>query len=83
MPRVWVQLGQAPKWWPEGIERAIWDFVDAKDKDIKKETSQIRNNNSILLKRLTIQVTKETNLFELFMIILISKEIIRVLSVIE
>ena len=59
------------------------DKVKVKVKDIKKETSQIRNNNSILLKRLTIQVTKETNLFELFMISLINKEIIKVLSVIE
>ena len=59
------------------------DKVKVKVKDIKKETSQIRNNNSILLKRLTIQVTKETNLFELFMINLINKEIIKVLSVIE
>ena len=57
--------------------------VKVKVKVIKKETSLIRNNNSTLLKRLTIRVTKETNLFELFMIILISKEIIRVLSVIE
>jgi len=57
--------------------------VKVKVKVIKKETSLIRNNNSTLLKRLTIRVTKEINLFELFMIILISKEIIRVLSVIE
>lgn len=54
-----------------------------KDKVIKKETSLIKSNNSILWKRLTTQVTKETNQFELFMIILISNEIIKVLSVIE
>ena len=57
--------------------------VRVKVKVIKKETSQIKSNNSILWKRLTTQVTKETNLFEQFMIILISKEIIKVLSVIE
>lgn len=49
----------------------------------KKEISLIRNNNSIKWKRLITQVIKETNLWELFMIILISREIIRVLSVIE
>jgi hypothetical protein len=57
--------------------------VKVKVKAIKKETSLIRSNNSILLKPLTTQVTKETNLFELFMTNLISKEIIKVLSVIE
>lgn len=54
-----------------------------KAKATKKETSLIRSNNSILLKHLTTQVTKETNLFEPFMTNLISKEIIKALSVIE
>jgi hypothetical protein len=54
-----------------------------KVKVIKKEISQIKSNNSMLLKRLRTPITKETNLFELFMIISISREIIKVLSVIE
>ena len=57
--------------------------VKVKVKATKKETSLIRSNSLILLKPLTTQVTKATNLFELFMINLISKEIIKVLSVIE
>jgi hypothetical protein len=54
-----------------------------KVKVIKKEISQIKSNNSMLLKRLRTPITKETNLFELFMIISISREITKVLSVIE
>jgi hypothetical protein len=54
-----------------------------KVKVIKKEINQIKSNNSMLLKRLRTPITKETNLFELFMIISISREITKVLSVIE
>jgi hypothetical protein len=54
-----------------------------KVKVIKKEINQIKSNNSMLLKRLRTPITKETNLFELFMIISISREITKALSVIE